>query len=249
MHLHLPAVLSNLNIGGLLKEGFDFTVYTEAGGSVVLLMATGILTNLGLMLASADTAITAAADTEEAQKGACHAMICSGAINILAPLFGMPAQSVSPLSAAGKRDGARSGLASTVAALGFLMSAFVWLVPFFCATTTSYDVQFNLYGHYGVVLAMLTDNSFIVADAMIVLTGLYMAFTAEKPDFSRGWEVIPYAAAIIVSLALTNPAIGLVVGIVVNMLANLFDHERELSLGNILAVIPALALIVLYIIK
>ncbi|MBR6954362.1 MAG: hypothetical protein IKH77_04935 [Clostridia bacterium] len=249
MHLHLPAVLSNLNIGGLLKEGFDFTAYTEAGGSVALLMATGILTNLGLMLASADAAITAAADTEEAQKGAGLAMICSGAVNVLAPLFGMPAQSVSPLSVAGKKDGARSGLASAVAALGFLVSAFVWLVPFFCATTTSYDVQFNLYGHYGVVLTMLTDNSFIVADAVMILAGLYMAVTAEKPDFSLGREVIPYAAAVIVSLALTNPAMGLAAGIAAHLLANLFDRDRELSLGNILAAVPAVALIVLYVMK
>ena len=249
MHLHLPAVLSNLNIGSLLKEGFDFAAYTEAGGSVPLLMATGILTNLGLMLASSDAAITVAADTEEARKGAGPAMICNGAVNILAPLLGMPAQSISPLSFAGKKDGARSGLASTVAALGFLASAFVWLVPFFCATTTSYDVQFNLYGHYGVVLAMLTDNSFIVADAVMVLAGLYMAFTAEKPDFSLSRETIPYAAAIIVSLMLTNPAAGLAAGIMANLLVNLFDCERELSLGSILAAIPAAALLVLYVVN
>ncbi len=96
---------------------------------------------------------------------------------------------------------------------------------------------------------MLTDNSFIVADAVMILAGLYMAVTAEKPDFCLGREVIPYAAAVIVSLALTNPAMGLAAGIAAHLLANLFDRDRELSLGNILAAVPAVALIVLYVVK
>ena len=243
MHLHLPAVLSNLHIGQLLKEGFDFTAYTEAGGSVPVLMAVGILTNLALLFGQSEAVLAAEASDNEKSNG--RALLCCGIANLVAPVLGQPMSGISCISAAGKRDGGRSGIAAIVAALGFLASAFVWLFPFIFATTTSYNIQFNMYGHYGVVLAMLADNSFLVVDAVMVLIGLAMASDTMKHDWTNGSGLVPMMATVGTTLALSNPAIGLAAGCAAHLLVSIFDRERKLTIGNIVAATGAAALIVL----
>lgn len=242
MHLHLPTILSNLSLGSLLKEGFDFTAYTEAGGSVGGLMAVGILTNLALMIGCADATVQAVAVGEEKDEG--RALVCNGVMNLLAPVAGLTPASISCASAAGKKDGARSGLASIVASIGFLVSAFVWIVPFIFATTTSYEIQFNMYGHYGKVLYMLVDNSFLVADAVMVLIGLHMAVSSMRIDWNLGREAVPFVATVAATLAVSSPALGLAVGIVAHLLVSVLDRERQLTLGNVIAAAVSIALVV-----
>ncbi len=243
MHLHLPTVLANLNPGKLLKEGFSFSAYAGAGGSDGKLMLTGILTNLALLLGYGDAAMENIPAQDAKAEG--RALLCCGLTNLAAPVLGQPPVAISPVSVSGKRDGAKSGIAAITAAIGFLLNAFVWIVPFLFATTTSYDIQFNQYGHYGVVLAMLTENSFLVADAILVLTGLVMA-----AGFIRNPEqdMVPFLATVAATLALSNPAMGMSVGIIAHVLVNVFRRERNLTIGNGVAALTALALVVITVI-
>lgn len=133
-----------------------------------------------------------------------------------------------------------------VASIGFLISAFVWLIPFLFCTTTNYDITFNLYGHYGTVIQMMTENtSFLVADGVMVLVGLYLIAESVKGGFAADGELTVYLATILGGFLLMNPAFGMAMGMAAHLLVSLFDRERKLSIGNIVAVIPALALCIL----
>lgn len=239
-HLHLAAILRSLNLGEVLTAGFDFTAYTEAGGSVLLLFGTGILTFLFASIATVD-----AMTQGETEKQAGKTMVINAGVNVLAPLCGVSALSVSPLNAAARRDGARSGLAAVVASAGFLISAFVWLVPFVFSTTSSYDIQFNLYGHYGTSMQLFTESTFIVADGVMAIAGLCLVAKALMDGIGEGREAAVFLTTVLGSLLTCNLALGVAAGIVAHVLANLLDRERDLTIGHGTAAVFSLALIVL----
>ncbi|MGN0754957.1 MAG: hypothetical protein ACI4ME_10920 [Aristaeellaceae bacterium] len=242
LHFHLGTILRKLSVGELFREGFDFSAYTAAGGNVVLLFVTGLLTFLCAAFAGSD-AMLQDADAEDA--AAAKALLCHGAMNVVSPLLGMTPVEISPASAAGRRDGARSGLASVAAAIGFLISAFVWVIPFVFCTTTSYDIVFNMYGHYGKVLQLLTDSSFIVADGVMALVGLMMIHRALRHDWSNTRHAAPMLAMAAAAFFLNSLACGMAAGLAAHLLTNLFDRERELTIANIAAGVLGLALLVL----
>lgn len=241
-HLHLGQIIQNLSIGELFKEGFNFTAYTEAGGNVIMLFATGLLTFLCASIASSE-AMLQDGDTDDAAGGRAH--LCNAMMNVFSPLLGMTPVAIASVSAAGRRDGARSGLASVVAAIGFLVSAFVWLVPFLFCTTTSYDIVFNMYGHYGKVLQLLTDSSFIVADAVMALVGLLMIHGALCHDWTNTRHAAPMLATVAAAFFLNSLACGMAAGMLAHLLTNIFDRERELTIGNIIAGVIGAAQLVL----
>ena len=222
MQLHLSTALKNLSIGAVFSKGMDFTAYTEAGGNVVKLFATGILTNLLLNLYDADTTLTAVAaecDAEDADHRL--PLLCNAAINVVAPIVGAGPIAIGKESVAGTRDHAKSGLASVVAAIVMLISAFVWVVPFLLATVTSYGVTFNMYGHYGTVLQYLTECSFSVADIIMVLVGLGMAVHSAGLDWSDLNQSVPFAATVAGTLFTSNLAVGAAAGVVAFVLVSL----------------------------
>ena len=231
-HLHLGFILQHLSVGEIFKTGFDFAAYTEAGGNVVMLFAAGLLTFLCASIASSE-AMLQDGDLDDAAGGRAH--LCLAVMNVVSPLLGMTPVVITPASAAGRRDGARSGLASVAAALGFLVSAFVWLVPFLFCTTTSYDIVFNMYGHYGKVLQLLTDSSFIVADAVMALVGMMMIHRALRHDWTNTRHAAPMLATVAAAFFLNSLACGMAAGMLAHLLTNIFDRERELTIGNIIA--------------
>lgn len=236
MQLHLSTALKNLSIGAVFSKGMDFTAYTEAGGNVVKLFATGILTNLLLNLYDADTTLTAVAaecDAEDADHRL--PLLCNAAINIVAPIVGAGPIAIGKESVAGTRDHAKSGLASVVAAVVMLISAFVWVVPFLLATVTSYGVTFNMYGHYGTVLQYLTECSFSVADIVMVLVGLGMAVHSTGLDWSDLNQSVPFVATVAGTLLTSNLAVGAAAGVMAFVLVSMskapvvydFDLDEE----------------------
>ena len=238
-HLHLSYILNHLQLGEIFTNGFDFTAFTEAGGSVALLYATAILTFLFMNLSVTD----AVAGADEKQTGL--ALTCNAGINVLAPIFGVAPMAVTPASVAGKRDGAKSGISAVVASIGFLISAFVWLIPFIFCTTTSYDIVFNLYGHYGTVIQMMTEQtSFLVADGVMAIVGLIMIGGAVKEGFADGAEAAPFLAVILCAFFTMNLAFGMAAGMVTHLLVSIFNKDRQLTVGNGLAAAASLALIV-----
>lgn len=243
-HLHLGVILQNLSIGEIFKTGFDFTAYTEAGGNVILLFATGLLTFLCASIASSE-AMLQDGDADDAAAGRVH--LCTAAMNVVAPLLGVTPITLAPACAAGRRDGARSGLASVVAAIGFLVSAFVWIVPFIFCTTTSYDIVFNMYGHYGKVLQLLTDSSFIVADAVMALVGLLMIHRALRHDWTYPRHAAPMLTMVVAAFFLNSLACGMAAGMLAHLLTNVFDRERELTVGHVIAGVIGAAQLVLFV--
>ena len=243
--LHLSYILQNLSLGKVLEEGFDFTAFTEAGGNVANLFITGIATFLLTGITQADAVLSYETPANEKEMGL--ALVCNAGMNIVAPLAGVSPVAVSVSGAAAKRDGARSGLSAVIASLGMLISAFVWIIPFLFATTTNYDVSFNLYGHYGVVLQRLTDCSFIVVDAVMALVGLAMAMNAVKGGFERTDDMAVFGVTVVGAVMTSNLALGVALGTAAHLLANIFDSERKLTLGNILAGLVGIAVSVLLI--
>ena len=239
-HLHLSTIFRSLNLGEVFTKGFDFTAYTEAGGNVALLFGTGIVTFLFANIATTD-----AMTNDEDENQAALTMMCNAGANILAPAVGVSALSVTPLNAAAKRDGAKSGLSTVVASLGFLISAFVWLVPFLFSTTSSYDIQFNLYGHYGTSMQLFTESSFIVADGVMALVGLCMVAAMLKDGLGESREAAPFLVTVAAALFLNNLALGFAAGIAAHALTSIFDRQRSLTIGNICAAVVSIGCIVL----
>lgn len=242
-HLHLETILRSLNIGEVFSKGFDFSAYTEAGGSVALLLVTGCLTFLFANIATVD-----AMTQGENEKQAGLTMLCNAGANLLAPIVGVSALNVTPLNAAARRDGAKSGLASAVASLGFLLSAFVWLVPFIFSTTSSYDIQFNLYGHYGTSMQLFTESSFIIADGVMAIAGLCLIAGSLKDGLGDTKIDAPFLVTVAAAFFLNNLALGFAAGIVAHTLANIFDRQRSLTLSNIIAAVVSVGFIALTVI-
>lgn len=75
--------------------------------------------------------MTIAKETEADEKACRKALLCNAACGIAAPLVGGVAPSIGEESVAGVRDGGRSGLTSIAASVVYLISMFVWIVPFY----------------------------------------------------------------------------------------------------------------------
>ena len=155
------------------------------------------------------------------------------------------ALSVTPLNAAARRDGARSGLSAVVASLGFLASAFVWVVPFLFSTTSSYEIQFNLYGHYGTSMQLFAESGFIVADGVMAIAGLCLIAGALKDGLGDTKAAAPFLATVAGAFFLNSLALGAAIGIVAHALTNLLDRQRSLTLGNLCAAAVSAGSIVL----
>ncbi len=250
MHTHLSSVLSNLNFGRVFSEGLDFSAYTENGGSVPMLFITGVLTFLAAYLFDAEATLRCVADSTGAfsadgQEGVRLALACNAGMNILAPLAGGAPMSIGKASYAGSEDGARSGLTSVVASVGFLISAFVWIVPFLFATVTSYDISFNLYGHYGTVMQLLSECSFAVADAVMVIVGLSMIARAARLEWTDTMESIPFAVTVAAAFFFSNLACGAAAGIVAYLLLCVGRREGKPSSMQLVGGAFSLVLLIL----
>lgn len=239
-HLHLGYILHNLELGKVFSEGFDFTAFTEAGGNVAALFGTAVLTFLFLNLSFLEAAV------DENEKNTGLVLLCNAGLNLLSPIVGSAPVSVTALNAAAKRDGGRSGITAIVASVGFLISSFVWLIPFLFCTTTSYDIVFNLYGHYGTVIQMMTENtSFLVVDGVMILAGLYLLAGSVKDGFPAGGETAVFLATVLCGFLLMNPAFGMAAGMITHLLVSIFDRDRKLTPGNLAAAVVSLGLVVL----
>lgn len=113
MQTHLSAVFSNFSFGKVFREGFDFSAYTAAGGSVFLLFVTGVLTMLFAFSCHNEATLTAVyndAGLGEADRKARRlALMCNAGMNIAAPLFGGSPVSIGQESCAGAGDNAEIG--------------------------------------------------------------------------------------------------------------------------------------------
>jgi xanthine/uracil/vitamin C permease (AzgA family) len=245
MQCHLSRMFASFKIGNIFTRGTDFSAYIAAGGSVPFLFAVSILNFVMLFLCDAQSALQSVSENSgvfdaDDQKQTQLALICNGVMNIVAPLIGACPTGIGKASVAGSKDGAKSGLSSVVASLGFLISIFVWVVPFLCATGFSYDIVFNLYGHYGTVLQMFSQTAFVVADAVMVLIGLSMIAGCLNIDWKDFTIAAPFAATVAGTILLSNLACGAALGSIVYVIAKVTEKKNEESEKNAGLSLPVL---------
>ncbi len=260
-HVITGAVFSNLSIGTIFSDGLDFSAFTAAGGNVALLFVGTIVTYVVACLASSLATLDAVAASGKVlsdERATGMALACNAGTNVLAPVLGASPVTIAPESYAGSEDRGRSGLSSVVCAIGFLVNAFVWVVPFFFATVTSYDVTFNMVGHYGFVMQLFTHTGFAVADVVMMLVGLNMALRSlgAGMDWRRFSDAAAFLATVAGTFFASNIAVGVSVGTIGYLLAELsrkkaavakFGEEtnavRRVGVGTI--VLGALGMVVL----
>lgn len=215
LHNHFDKILSGFAPGKIFSEGLDFSAYTAGGGSVPLLFVTGLLTVLLTQLLDAQAVLAVVEDRSAAKDGrssAGLALMCNAGAGVIAPLMGAAPLSLGKESCAGAEDGGKSGLTSVVASVVFLLSMFLWVVPFLFSTVMSYDITFTMYGHYGETLQAITECSFAVADTVMVITGLSMAAKSLDIDWKDTLQSIPLLAAAAGTLFISSLVCGAAVG-------------------------------------
>ena len=231
MQYHLSAAFGNLGILDVFTQGFDFSSFTGEGGDIVTVFASCMLSYVFLFLYDADSTFVAVADeTDEPAldaDGAMLPLVLNAGTNVLAAAIGAAPVAIGKESVAGAKDKAKSGLSAVVAAIIFAISAVVWLVPALMATITSYSVTFNLYGHYGKVMQLLTQTSFSVADAVMMLVGLSMVVRSFTIDVKDVKQAAPFIATVAATFFFSNLAAGVAMGTVAHVLVNLSAPKRR----------------------
>lgn len=236
LHHHFPQILSSFSIGRIFSDGLDFSAYTANGGNVPLLFAAGLLTVLLTQLLDAravlDVVENHCGSGEAERRHGELALMCSAGAGIVAPLIGGVPLSLGKESCAGAKDGGRSGLTSVTASVVFLISMFVWAVPFLFSTVISYDIAFTMYGHYGETLQALTECSFAVANAVMVITGLAMAVQSMDVDWHDALQSVPLLTCAAGTLFLSSLVYGIALGTASYLLLALQSRETRPSLLN-----------------
>lgn len=229
MQAHLASALGNIKIGTTLTRGFDFSAYEAEGGNAGLALASGALNYLLLFLYDAQATIDSCDGIVKADEPSptMLPMLVNGVTNAFASVLGAAPIALGKESVAGTRDKGRSGLAAVLSAAIMLVSAFVWVVPALFCTITDYSVQFNMYGHYGKVLQLLTMCSFSVVDVVMMICGLMMAGRAIEKGISGTVERAPFIATIAATFLLSNLACGVACGMIAHVLVSASPKARK----------------------
>lgn len=234
MEFHVSAALSNLAIGKVFTSGFDFSGFTGDVSDLVVIIASTALSYVFLFLYDSDSTLVAVAnengeDAPDADKAGMP-LLLNGITNVVAAIIGAAPVAIGKESVAGSKDKARSGLSSVVAAIVFAIDAFVWVVPFFMATLTSYTISYNMYGHYGKVMQLLTETSFGVADTVMMIVGLSMVVKAfANIDVKDSKQSAPFITTVVATFLFSNLAAGVAAGTIAYVLVTLVGPKRAKS--------------------
>lgn len=230
-HLVTGAVFTNLSIGAIFSQGLDFSAYTSAGGNLVLLVIGFVVTYVLAALATGLSTMDAVAGSAKVlrDENACgKALACNALANVIAPVLGASPLAIAPESYAGSEDRARSGLFSVVAAVGFLVNGIVMVVPFIFMTVSSYDVTFNMVGHYGFVMQLLTQCGFAIADIVMVLVGLNMSLRSLGIEWRRFSDSAAFVGVVAGTFFTSNIALGVACGTIAYLLAEVSRKKSAL---------------------
>jgi xanthine/uracil/vitamin C permease (AzgA family) len=246
------------NFSDIFTKGADFSAYT---GSTLALVLSGVLCYVfmgvydaeGTMLAVKDAlnrnANEAGRVDFDSQKGIRKILLCNAGMNIIAPFLGIGGISVSKTSVAATEDNGKSGLASIVAGIGFLISLFLMLFPVLFATVT-YPVysmnqwNYDAYGNGGFVYLM-QGAAFGIADAVMVCVGLSMLRALKNINWRELADWIPAVVTVAASAVLTNLAFGIALGVIVFCLIRLLSFRKGSKLAIPTVVLLALMIVML----
>lgn len=219
--------ISELQLGTLFTQGFDFSAYTAAGGNVALLFVEAILLFLFMGMYESEASLQGADLNGEIipegkyETAAGKVLLVNAVTNVVAPLVGSAPLSVGKQSAAAAADGGKTGLSSVVCAIGYLVSMFTWL-PFVIFAT--YTASVPEYGHAGFVFPNVIYATFQIADAVMLFLGLTMlkAFKNVKDT-----EIIPFAVTVVMTGATGNIAYGAAAGVIAAVFMALASFKKE----------------------
>lgn len=223
--------ISSLSVGALFKSGFDFSAFTEAGGNVALFIIESVLTflflglytNLGCIQGSA--AAGDIDDTAYVKEGESKALAIGAAINVVSPIFGGSPVAIGSQSAIQTKDGAKTGLSSLAAGIGFLIALFNWV--FFAIFATSTNGVGMWINDTETKLAAYVQDGFVFADLIMVFAGLAMLKAVKKLNVKNIEETIPFAATLVGAAFMGDLVIGVAIGTVVYMIVKLIGKDRK----------------------
>lgn len=234
----------SLQIGKLFTEGLDFTAYTEAGGNVVTFFLKGVLTFLFLGLYTNVGVVRAVEETSDNVYDAAaeqKALTVSAAMNVVAPLLGAAPSSLAVQSTVASEDGARTGLSSLAAAVGYLITLFTWAFYALFATTTN-GVGMWI-SETETKLTAYVQDGFAFADFIMVIAGAAMIKSALHCDTKNKEEFVPFAITLVCTALLGNVALGVALGVVAYIVLKVTARQwKELNK----ALLPVGAVLLLY---
>lgn len=258
MFYHLDVTLRSISFGRIFAKGMDFTAFLDAGGNMAHLFAVGILNYVLISTLSNDAVLKTAAEdigdealSEDRSRALVYA--CNGLVNMAAPMFGCGPLLVGEASVAGTEDGAKSGLSAMVAAIGFGISAVVMIIPALFATSYTYELEFNMYGHYGKVFEYFCRCGFAVADMVMVFVGLHMATRSLNIDWTNSVYTASFFATVMGTIFTSSIAVGTAMGVLVCVLMEatrkkserMIDEEKLVKIPTLFMVLISIGVIAL----
>ena len=222
---NIGAGFAGLQLGKVFTEGFNFSGYE---GNVFLLFLQGILSFLFLGLYTNTAASDAAANSgeyemDEASEKKVH--LIGAVLNTAAPVLGVAPLSVGAESTASTEDGAKTGISSIVASIGFFIAAFTWVfIMFFATGTNGAGMWIN---ETETKLATYVNDTFAFSDLIMVLVGAAMLKGFAKIDWKNAKEVIPFLVSVVGIAFLGNLALGAALGIVAYAILHFISSDRK----------------------
>lgn len=219
-----------LQLGKVFTEGFNFSAFTAAGGNVIGLFVHSILLFLFMGMYESEASAQGAdvdgilLEDDKYEKHAGRFLMVNALTNLIAPIVGAAPVSVAKQSAVAVTDGAKTGLASIVCALGYLVSMFTW-IPFVIFST--YTKSVPEYGHAGFVFPNVIFASFQIADAVMLVMGLMMLRSMAKLKDMEFGEMFPFGVTVVLTAFTQNIAIGAAAGVIVFVLLKLISFKKE----------------------
>lgn len=236
------------NMGGVFTKGMDFSAYT---GNSLILVISGVLCYVFAGLFSVQGAVLASEDRlKDPQVDLNKAMLCNALTNVAAPLFGVAGVTPGVSSVAAVKDNAKSGIASIVACIGFVISLFVMAFPALFATETYGVPSMNTWNYFaygnGGIVYLIQGVVFTVVDAVLICVGISMAAALKDLEWKNITQSIPAVITLVVSILTANLLAGVACGTVLYLLLSLGKDRKPLSVPMVItAVLMVVTMILL----
>ena len=178
------------------------------------------------------------------------AMLCNALTNVAAPLFGVAGVTPGVSSVAAVKDNAKSGIASIVACIGFVISLFVMAFPALFATETYGVPSMNTWNYFaygnGGIVYLIQGVVFTVVDAVLICVGISMAAALKDLEWKNITQSIPAVITLVVSILTANLLAGVACGTVLYLLLSLGKDRKPLSVPMVItAVLMVVTMILL----
>lgn len=247
------------NFGSVFSKGMDFSGYT---GNAAVLMAGGVLCYLFAGLFQSQGALQASQDglNDKAEEngvveldtaaGAGKALLCSAVTNLLAPIFGVAGVSFGVGSVSASKDNAKSGIASIVACIGFVISLFVMAFPALFATSTYPVPSMNAWNYFaygnGGIVYLIQGVTFIVVETVMISVGVSMAASLKKLNLKDLSESVSAILTVIAAVLTTNLVAGALCGCISYLILKILQDRKAVKAPMILlTVVLAIVMVLL----